>query len=126
MGALDGAFGSLVPQLLGVFSSTPATFTRSSFTFDPANDTNVRTTLTAQVLTSPPEGYSLGLISDNNSTIQSGDRKVTAAADTWGSLSQPQVGDEVSRGEMVGTIIQVSPINSGDAVVAYELQVRTP
>lgn len=126
MGALDSTFGNLVPQVLGVFSDTPATFTRSSFTFDPANDTNTRTTLTAQVLTSPPEGYSLALISDNNSTIQSGDRRVTAAANTWGSMSAPKVGDEVSRGEMTGTVVSVSPINSGDSVVAYELQVRTP
>ena len=123
MGALDGAFGGLVPALLGAFSDTPAVFTRSSSEFDPATDTNTVTTLTANVLASPPGGFALQLI--NGSAIQAGDRRITTVADV-GTLVQPRIGDEVVRGEMTGTVIAVSPINSGDAVVAYELQVRTP
>jgi hypothetical protein len=123
MGALDGAFGQLVPALLGAFSDTPAVFTRSESGYDPVNDTTSVTTVTASVLTSPPEGFSLQLI--NGDSIQSGDRRITTAA-SFGALVVPRIGDEVVRGEMVGTVVAVSPINSGDAVVAYELQVRTP
>jgi hypothetical protein len=123
MGALDGAFGELVPALLGAFSDTAAVFTRSSSEFDPATDTNTVTTLTAEVLTSPPEGFALQLI--NGSSIQSGDRRITTGA-AFGDLGQPRIGDEVVRGEMTGTVVAVSPLNSGDAVVAYELQIRTP
>ena len=123
MGNLDSAFGELVPAILGVFSSTPAVFTRKSSTYDPANDSNVVTTTTANVITSPPEGFALQLI--NGTSVQSGDRKITTVSD-FGDLTSPQIGDEVVRGEMTGTIVAVSPINSGDSVVAYELQVRTP
>jgi len=123
MGNLDAAFGNLVPSLLGVFSDTKAVFTRSSSAFDPANDTNVITTLTASVLTSPPEGFALQLI--NGQSIQSGDRRITTTVE-YGDLQEPRIGDEVVRGSMVGTVIAISPVNSGDAVVAYELQVRTP
>jgi hypothetical protein len=122
MGNLDAAFNQLVPAILGVFSDTPAVFTRSSSTYDPANDTNVVTTLTASVLTSPPEGFSLRYI--NGTTVQSGDRRITTVAD-YGALTAPQVGDKVVRGELDAVIVAVSPVNSGDKVVAYELQVRT-
>lgn len=123
MGALDGAFGELVPALLGAFSSTPAVFTRRSSTYDAANDVNVVSTLTASIITSPPEGFALQLI--NGSSIQSGDRQITTAA-AYGALGAPQIGDEVVRGEMTGTIVAISPLNAGDTVVGYELQVRTP
>lgn len=123
MGALDAGFGALVPTLLKAFSSNPATFTRSSSVFDPAADSTVTTTLTAQVITSPPEGYSLRVT--DGRTVMVGDRKVMTGVD-YGDLGAPKPGDEVSRGEMNGTIISISPINSGDAVVAYELQLRTP
>lgn len=123
MGNLDDAFGELVPTILGVFSNTPAVFTRNSSTYDPANDSNVISSITASVLTSPPEGFALQLI--NGSSVQSGDRRITTAAD-YGSLSEPRIGDEVVRGEMTGTVVAVSPINSGDRVAAYELQIRTP
>lgn len=123
MGALDGAFGQLVPTLLGAFSTTPAVFTRSSSAYDPVNDTNTVTTLTADVITSPPEGFALQLI--NGTSIQSGDRRITTTT-SYGALGTPQIGDEVVRGEMTGTVVAISPVNAGDAVVAYELQVRTP
>ncbi len=123
MGALDGAFGQLVPALLGAFSNTPAVFTRRSSGYDPVNDTTSVTTATASVTTSPPEGFGLQLI--NGTSIQSGDRRITTTA-SFGDLVAPQIGDEVARGELTGTVVAVSPVNSGDAVVAYELQVRTP
>ena len=122
MGALDTAFGQLVPALLGAFSDTPAVFTRTESSYDAANDTHATSTLTASVLTSPPEGYALQLI--NNTTIQAGDRKVTTTA-TYGALGSPRIGDSISRGELIGTVVSVSPINSGDAVAAYDLQIRT-
>ena len=123
MGALDGAFGELVPALLGAFSDTKAVFTRSSSEFDPDTDTNTVTTVTAEVLTSPPEGFALQLI--NGQSIQAGDRRVTTTT-AFGELVEPRIGDKVVRGGMTGTVIAISPINSGDAVAAYELQVRTP
>lgn len=123
MGALDAGFGALVPTLLSTFSSNPATFTRSSSVFDPASDATVTTTLTAQVTTSPPEGYSLR-VTDGRTVLQ-GDRKIMTGVD-YGTLGAPKVGDLVVRGEMTGNIVSISPINSGDAVVAYELQIRTP
>lgn len=122
MGNLDAAFNQLVPALLGAFSDTAAVFTRSTSSYDPANDTNTVTTQTANVLTSPPEGFSLRYI--NGTTVQSGDRKITTVAD-FGDLTAPQVGDKVVRGELTAVVVAVSPINSGDQVVAYELQVRS-
>jgi len=123
MGALDAGFGALVPTLLKAFSSNPATFTRSSSVFDPASDSTVTTTLTAPVTTSPPEGYSLRVT--DGRTVMAGDRKVMTGVD-YGDLVSPKVGDEVVRGEMTGTVVSISPINAGDSVVAYELQIRTP
>ena len=123
MGALDAAFGQLVPTLLGAFSSTPAVFTRRASGYDAVNDTTSVTITSASVTTSPPEGFALQLI--NGTSIQSGDRRITTTA-LFGDLVSPRLGDEVVRGELVGTVIAVSPVNSGDAVVAYELQVRTP
>ena len=123
MGALDASFAALVPTLLGAFSSNPATVTRTTTAFDPAADSTVSTSITAEVITSPPEGYSLRVT--DGRTVMAGDRKVMTGT-SWGALGAPKVGDEISRGEMVGTVVSISPINSGDAIAAYELQVRTP
>lgn len=125
MGLLDEAFDELTIGLIDALVDDPATFTRRvEASFNPATDTTVAATpLIAQIKTSPPKGYSAFLI--NGTSILSGDRRVIVGSD-WGALGAPQRGDEIVRGELVGKVWKIEPINSGDAVVAYKLQIRTP
>lgn len=123
MGLLDAVMGNVVLRMTAVFSSTPAAVSRKVETHDPVTDITTTSTLVSEVLTTPPEGYQAHLIDGN--AIQVGDRKLIARPD-WGALTSPKIGDRIVRGELSGSVVKVSPLNSGDQVIAYELQVRTP
>lgn len=123
MGILDGPLSQVVDVLLNTFSDTPAEITRKVSAFDPATDSTVTTSQVVSLKTTPPEGYAAGLVDGTN--IQVGDLQLYTGAD-YGVLVEPKPGDQVVRGSLKAVVIKVSPINSGDAITAYALQVRTP
>lgn len=123
MGILDKPLTNIVQRVLSSVGGTCVLKSVNLGNFDPRTDQqNGGSNQSWTVPCSPPYPFDQSLI-DNN-VVQEGDFKliVTTSAVSGGLV--PTIHMTVKRNNREYGIVKVSPINSGDADVCYELHCR--
>ena len=123
MGILDAAFQQLASTLVGTFSDTPATYTRTPL---PRYDGRTGEELTFQptpysVKITPPQPYRKGEI--NGTSVQAKDLRCYISATDLAIEPDPRTDSLLWRG-IAFLVISATPVGTADANVLIELQLR--
>lgn len=123
MGLLDEVFADVAQTLIGEFSDTPATITRTTQDYDPeTGEESGAVTQEVAAKTSPPSPFALRDI--NGTNILQGDVTVLVASADLGAFVPSHQTDTLTRGGITYRIVSVEPISSGDSIAAYQLHCR--
>jgi len=123
MGVLDKPLLSIVQRVLKSFGGTCVLKQVNNGSFDPRTDQqNSQTVQTWTLPCSPPYPFDVKLI--DNTIVKVGDFKLLVSVSAATPPVVPDIHMNIIRNNREYSIIRVSPINSGDQDVCYELHCR--